>query len=156
MNASRNHFTAKGEAQPGWRTIKSRSGKTSVASNDFRLTEEIGYIRESRRRTRRLACGRRPQVLFSAETGDAWLLEPSDNLAACLAVARRMNPEFLREAGGSAGREVLRPMAEYSRRIESFAIGTTLAGSGTSTLTRTALERSFFARLFLFAWITPE
>ena len=77
----------------GRRTIKRRSGKTAVAGKDFRLAEEIGYIqsRAAERDGRLVTVG--PLVLFSTETGDAWLLDPSDHLAARL--ARDGDPEEL-------------------------------------------------------------
>ena len=77
----------------GRRTIKRRSGKTAVAGKDFRLAEEIDYIqrRAAERDGRLVTVG--PLVLFSTETGDAWLLDPSDHLAARL--ARDGDPEQL-------------------------------------------------------------
>ena len=77
----------------GRRTIKRRSGKTAVAGKDFRLTEEIDYLqtRAADRDGRLVTVG--PLVLFSTETGDAWLLDPSDHLAARL--ARDGGPEEL-------------------------------------------------------------
>jgi hypothetical protein len=76
----------------GRRTIKRRSGKTAVAGKDFRLAE-IDYIqsRAAERDGRLVTVG--PLVLFSTETGDAWLLDPSDHLAARL--ARDGDPEEL-------------------------------------------------------------
>ena len=77
----------------GRRTIKRRSGKTAVAGKDFRLAEEIDHIqsRAAERDGRLVTVGR--LVLFSSETGDAWLLDPSDHLAARL--ARDGDPEEL-------------------------------------------------------------
>ena len=77
----------------GRRTIKRRSGETAVAGKDFRLAEEIDYIqsRAAERDGRLVTVG--PLVLFSTETGDAWLLDPSDHLAARL--ARDGDPEEL-------------------------------------------------------------
>lgn len=77
----------------GRKTIKRRSGKTAAAGKDFRLAEEIEYIQN-----RAAECDGRlvtvgPLVLFSTETGDAWLLDPSDHLAA--RVARDGDPEEL-------------------------------------------------------------
>ena len=77
----------------GRRTIKRRSGKTAVAGKDFRLAEEVDYIQ-----SRAAECDGRlvtvgPLVLFSTETGDAWLLDPADHLAARL--ARDGDPEEL-------------------------------------------------------------
>ncbi len=77
------------------------------------------------------------------------LLEPD-------AVAKRINPGFPREAGIAAGREVLRRTADYIQREESFAIETTLAGSWTNSVIRTALEHSFFTRLFYVCVDNPE
>jgi hypothetical protein len=73
--------------------MKRRSGKTAVTGKDFRLAEEIDYIRNraAERDGRLITIG--PLVLFSTETGDAWLLDPSDHLAA--RVARDGDPEEL-------------------------------------------------------------
>jgi hypothetical protein len=72
---------------------KRRSGKTAVAGKDFRLAEEIDYIqsRAAEHDSRLVTVG--PLVLFSTETGDAWLLDPADHLAARL--ARDGDPEEL-------------------------------------------------------------
>ncbi|HEV2245823.1 MAG TPA: hypothetical protein VGW37_04140 [Terriglobia bacterium] len=75
----------------GYKTIKRGAGKKRIDGKDFRLAEEIEYIR-----TRAAECDSRlvtvgPLVLFSAETGDAWLLDPADHLAA--RVARDGDPE---------------------------------------------------------------
>jgi len=77
----------------GRRTIKRRPGKTAITGKDFRLAEEIDYIqgRAADRDGRLVTVG--PLVLFSTETGDAWLLDPSDHLAARL--ARDGDPEEL-------------------------------------------------------------
>ena len=75
----------------GRRTINRRSGKTAVAGKDFCLAEEIDYIqgRAAEHDGRLVTVG--PLVLFSTETGDAWMLDPSDHLAA--RVARDGDPE---------------------------------------------------------------
>jgi predicted ABC-type ATPase len=77
------------------------------------------------------------------------LLEPD-------AIARRIRPESPRQAGISAGREVLRRAAEYLRTEQSFAIETTLSGSWTNSAIGAALERSFFTRLFYICLDNPE
>lgn len=77
------------------------------------------------------------------------LLEPD-------AIARRMRPESPRQAGITAGREVLRRTAEYVRTEQSFAIETTLSGSWTNSAIGAALERSFFTRLFYICLDNPE
>ena len=75
----------------GRKTIKRGSGQRQIAGKDFRLADEIRYIQ-------RLAAehdGRFVTVgtlaLFSTDTGDAWLLDPGDHLAA--RVARDGDPE---------------------------------------------------------------
>ena len=62
-----------------------------MAGKDFRLVEEIDYIqsRAAEHDGRLVTVG--PLVLFSTETGDAWLLDPADHLAA--RVARDGDPE---------------------------------------------------------------
>ena len=62
-----------------------------MADKGFRLAEEIDYIqsRAAEHDGRLVTVG--PLVLFSTETGDAWLLDPADHLAA--RVARDGDPE---------------------------------------------------------------
>jgi len=75
----------------GRRTIKRRAGKRAVEGKDFRLAEEIDYIqgRAAEYDGRFVTVG--PLALFSTETGDAWLLDPTDHLAA--RIARDGDPE---------------------------------------------------------------
>ena len=82
--------------------------------------------------------------------------EGRENLLEPDAIAKRMRPELPQEAGISAGREVLRRSAEYVRESRSFAIETTLAGNWTNSVIRTALEQSFFTRLFYICVDNPE
>ena len=75
----------------GRKTIKRGIGKRALESKDFRLADEIDYIQ-----SRAAACDGRlvtigPLILFSTDTGDAWLLDPADHLAARL--ARDGDPE---------------------------------------------------------------
>jgi len=69
----------------GRRKIKPGAGKTALQGKDFRLAEEIDYIqaRAAEHDGRLVSAG--PLVLFSTETGDAWLLDPADHLAARIA-----------------------------------------------------------------------
>jgi hypothetical protein len=71
--------------------IKRGPGKQSMEGNPFRLAQEIKYIqrRAAEYRGRFVTIG--PLVFFSTETGDAWMLDPSDQLAARL--ARDGDPE---------------------------------------------------------------
>jgi hypothetical protein len=75
----------------GRRTIKRRPGRTAIEGKDFRLAEEIDYIqrRAAEHDGRLVTVG--PLVLFSTETGDAWLLDPADHLAS--RIARDGDPE---------------------------------------------------------------
>jgi len=61
--------------------IKREAGKQWVEGKTFRLAEEVRYIqrRAARHDGRIVTLGQ--LLLFSTETGDAWLLDPSDQLA---------------------------------------------------------------------------
>jgi len=69
----------------GRTTIKRGPGKRLVDGKSFRLADEVRHIqrRAARHDGRVVTIGQ--LVLFSTETGDAWLLDPSDQLAARLA-----------------------------------------------------------------------
>ena len=75
----------------GRKTIKRGIGKPAVEGKDFRLADEIDYIqrRAAEHDGRFVTVG--PLILFSTDTGDAWLLDPADHLAARL--ARDGDPE---------------------------------------------------------------
>ena len=75
----------------GRKTIKRSPGKTAVEGKNFRLADEIDYIqcRAAEHDGRFVTVG--PLILFSTDTGDAWLLDPADHLAARL--ARDGDPE---------------------------------------------------------------
>jgi hypothetical protein len=77
--------------------IKAESGKQSVVGKDFRLAKEIKYIqgRAAEHDGRFVTIG--PLVFFSTETGDAWMLDPSDQLAARLARSGDPEPIDFRE-----------------------------------------------------------
>ena len=63
----------------GRRTIKRGPGKRRIDGKDFHLADEIDYIRSraAEHDGRLVSVG--PLVLFSTDTGDAWLLDPADN-----------------------------------------------------------------------------
>ena len=67
------------------RTIKPAVGSAWVEGRNWRLADEVGYLQ----RRAALHDGRfvrvGPLALFSTDTGDAWLLDPSERLAARLA-----------------------------------------------------------------------
>jgi hypothetical protein len=71
--------------------IKGGPGRQVVSGKHLRLAQEIKYIqrRAAEYDARFVAVG--PLVFFSTETGDAWILDPSDQLAARL--ARDADPE---------------------------------------------------------------
>jgi hypothetical protein len=70
---------------------KIKAGKQRVEGKNFRLGKEIRYIqrRAAEHDGRFVTIG--PLVLFSTQSGDAWMLDPSDQLAARL--ARDGDPE---------------------------------------------------------------
>jgi hypothetical protein len=65
--------------------IKRGAAKQWVEGKTFRLVEEVRYLqrRAARHDARIVTLGQ--LLLFSTETGDAWLLDPSDQLATPLA-----------------------------------------------------------------------
>jgi len=71
--------------------IKRGPGKRMVDGKSFRLADEVRYIqrRAANHTGRVISIGQ--LILFSTTTGDAWLLDPSDQLAARL--ARDGDPE---------------------------------------------------------------
>lgn len=75
----------------GRTTIRPGVGKRRVDGKSIRLADEVRYIqrRAADHDGRVVTIGQ--LVLFSTETGDAWLLDPADQLAARL--ARDGDPE---------------------------------------------------------------
>lgn len=68
-----------------YQRVKRGPGKKRLGAKDFRLGDEIDYIRgrAAEYDGRFVTVG--PLALFSTETGDAWLLDPADHLAARVA-----------------------------------------------------------------------
>jgi hypothetical protein len=87
----------------GRKTIKRGTGKTTVEGKDFRLAEEIDYIqrRAAEHDGRFVTVG--PLILFSTDTGDAWLLDPADHLAARLARDGDPEPIYFEETDTNFG-----------------------------------------------------
>jgi len=85
----------------GRKTIKRGTGKTAVAGKDFRLADEIDYIQRRAREHdgRFVTVGQ--LILFSTDTGDAWLLDPADHLAARLARDGDPEPIYIEETDTS-------------------------------------------------------
>ena len=75
----------------GRRPIKRGAGQRMADGKNFRLVDEVRYIlgRAAEHDGRVVTIGQ--IILFSTETGDAWLIEPSDQLAVRL--ARDGDPE---------------------------------------------------------------
>ena len=75
----------------GRKRIKRGPGKRLVDGKSFRVADEVRYIqrRAAEHDERIVSIGQ--FVLFSTETGDAWLLDTADHLAA--RVARDGDPE---------------------------------------------------------------
>ena len=65
--------------------IKPGPGKQWIEGKEFRLAQEINYIqrRAAQYDARFVTVG--PLMFFSTQTGDAWMLDPSEHLAARLA-----------------------------------------------------------------------
>src|SRR5438132_4594355 len=87
------------------KTIKRGPGKRIVEDKSFRLADEVRYIqrRAADYDSRIVTIGQ--LILFSTKTGDAWLLDPADHLAA---------------EAGSRGRERTYP---HRGSDTTFAIG---------------------------------
>lgn len=77
----------------GRRTIRRGPGSRHVNGRDFRLADELQYIqrRAAEHDGRFVTVG--GLALFSTETGNAWILDPADHLAA--RVARDGDPELV-------------------------------------------------------------
>ena len=69
----------------GRKTIRRGPGKRHIDAKDLHLADEIRYIRRraAEHDGRFVTVG--SLALFSTDTGDAWLLDPEDHLAARLA-----------------------------------------------------------------------
>ena len=81
----------------GRKPIRRGPGKQIVEGKSFRLANEVRYIqrRAADRDGRIVTIGQ--LVLFSTETGDAWLLDPADRLAARLAREGENEPIHIEE-----------------------------------------------------------
>ena len=77
--------------------IKRGPGKRQVDGKDFRLTDEVRYIqrRAAQYQDRIVTIG--PLLLFSTDTGDAWMLDPADQLAIPIARAGESLPVHIQD-----------------------------------------------------------
>lgn len=69
----------------GRRSRQDRAGKQWVEGKSFRLGDEVRYIQNKSAEHDGRVVSIAQLVLFSTDTGDAWLLDVSDQLAAPLA-----------------------------------------------------------------------
>src|SRR6266446_4742331 len=76
---------------------RKEQGKRIVEGKGLRLADEVRYIqrRAAARDGRIVTIGQ--LILFSTETGDAWLLDPADRLAARLARDGESEPIHIEE-----------------------------------------------------------
>ena len=81
----------------GRKPIRRGPGQRIVDGKSFRLADEVRYIqrRAADYDGRVVTIGQ--LVLFSTETGDAWLLDPADGLAARLARDGEIEPIHIEE-----------------------------------------------------------
>jgi hypothetical protein len=81
----------------GRKTVKRRPGQQIVEGRSYRLADEVRYIqrRAAAHDSRIVIIGQ--LVLFSTQTGDAWLLDPADRLAARLARDGESEPVHIEE-----------------------------------------------------------
>jgi hypothetical protein len=126
----------------GRKTIKRGPVKRIVEGRNFRLADELRYIqrRAADHDSRFVTIGQ--LVLFSTETGDARLLDPTDRLAARLARDGESDPIHIEEtdttfAIGWKGRyRIEGPAFVYSDRDTGRT--STILGYPTDELTQTA------------------
>ncbi len=85
----------------GRKLIKRGGGRPGVERKEFRLAEEVRYIqrRAAEYEGRLVTVG--PLALFSTDTGDAWLLDPAERLAARLAREGDPEPIYIEETDTS-------------------------------------------------------
>ena len=81
----------------GRKTVKRGPGKRIGEGKNFRLADEVRYIqrRAADHDGRIVTLGQ--LILFSTETGDAWLFDPADRLAARLARDGESEPIHIEE-----------------------------------------------------------
>jgi hypothetical protein len=115
----------------GRKTIRRGPGQQVVAGRVFRLADEVRYTqrRAANHAGRIVTIGQ--LVLFSTETGDAWLLDPADRLAARLAREGESEPVHIEEtdttfAIGWKGRYRLEGLAFVYADTDSGRVTTTL------------------------------
>src|ERR1700752_1799141 len=86
------------KTRQGSETNQARTRPADHRGQDFRLADEVPYIQRqaAHQHGRIVTVGQ--LILFSTETGDAWLLDPADRLAARLARDGESEPIHIEEA----------------------------------------------------------
>ena len=79
------------------RTIQRGPGKQRVEGASFHLIDEVHYIQERAAEQNSRVITLAQWLLFSTQTGDAWLLEPADHLAVPLAREGDPLPVYIEE-----------------------------------------------------------
>jgi hypothetical protein len=79
------------------RTVQRGPGKQVVDGASFRLMDEVHYIQERAAEQDSRVITLPQCLLFSSETGDAWLLDPADHLAVPLARDGDPLPVYIEE-----------------------------------------------------------
>ncbi len=85
----------------GRRTIKRGSGRQMVDGKGFRLADEVRYIQDKAADHDGRMVTISQLILFSTDTGDAWLLDVTDQLAVRLARDGDPEPIHLEETDTS-------------------------------------------------------
>src|SRR5437667_11237344 len=131
----------------GRKPIRRGPGQRIVEGKSFRLADEVRYIqrRAADHDGRIVTVGQ--LVLFSTETGDAWLLDPADRLAARLARDGVSEPVHIEEtdttfAIGWKGRYRIDGAAFVYSDRENGRV-TTILRYPTYKLTQTSLLKNF-------------
>ena len=97
------HYTRHGEDRKtvSRRTSQRGSGKQWVEGERFRLADEVRYIQNKAAEHDGRVVSLGQLILFSTDTGDAWLLDITDQLAARLARDGDPEPIHLEETDTS-------------------------------------------------------
>jgi len=85
------------------RTISSaaRTQRQMLNREQMRITDEANYIISRAQDNDARVVTLDPLILFSTETGDAWMLDPEDGLALCLARAGEAQPFTITETSAN-------------------------------------------------------
>lgn len=97
-----------------------------------------------------------PNGSGKSSTTSELVVEGRENLLDPDAIAKRIDPENPARAGVKAGKEVIRRIRAYLDTNQSFAIETTLAGSGHIETMRAARDRGFIVNLAYVCLKSPE